>query len=101
MGCYAHTGTSQAPQEVTADGNLRIPVDGFVPTSEVAVQIAGAVLVPIYGQQRIERQLPLVAELQGDVWIVEGTLPSGTRGGVVRLEISKRDARILHRSHGR
>ncbi|HEU4881016.1 MAG TPA: NTF2 fold immunity protein [Longimicrobium sp.] len=72
-----------------------------MPTPEVATQIAYAVLVPIYGVQQIEEQLPLTAQLDGDLWIVQGTLPQGRRGGVARIEISRRNGRISHLSHGR
>lgn len=83
------------------DRSSYVPPDGYVPTAEVATHIARAVLVPIYGARQIERQLPLTAELVDERWVVQGTLPHGARGGVARIEISKRDGRINHLSHGR
>ena len=77
------------------------PPEGFVPTSEVAVGIATAVLGPIYGSDRIQRQLPLIAHLEGDRWIVEGSHAEGTRGGVARIEIARADGCILRVTHGR
>jgi hypothetical protein len=50
------------------------PPSGFVPDSDTAVQIAEAVLVPVYGQKTIEFEKPLVAKLEKDVWTVSGTL---------------------------
>jgi hypothetical protein len=78
-----------------------VPPAGFVPRAEVAIRIAEAVLIPIYGEQNIRGQMPLTAVLEGDVWIVTGTLPPDTAGGVARIEIRKRDGQIIHLSHGR
>jgi hypothetical protein len=80
-----------------------VPKGGFVPTANVAVQIAEAVSIPIYGEKQIVSQRPLKAKLQGGVWTVEGTFPfSGeAAGGVVEIQISKRDGRILSVTHGR
>jgi hypothetical protein len=78
-----------------------VPANGFVPTAVVATRIAEAVLTAIYGEPQVQRQLPLTAMLQGDVWVVEGTLPRGSRGGVAHIEISKLDGKILFLSHGR
>lgn len=78
-----------------------VPPNGFVPTAAVATRIAEAVLTGIYGEQQVLRQLPLQAELHGDVWIIQGTLPLGARGGVAEIEMSKADGTILRLSHGR
>jgi len=81
------------------------PKDGYVPDAATAIKIAEAVLIPIYGEKRINGQKPLKAELQDGVWIVEGTLhcPSGQIcfGGVAVIEISKDDGKILRVSHGK
>jgi hypothetical protein len=82
-------------------GHSYVPANGFVPTAEVAVEIARAVLTPIYGGERIQRQLPLNARLMDDRWIVEGSLPPGRLGGVAHIEIAKSDGRILRVTHGR
>src|SRR3990167_4725638 len=76
------------------------PRDGYVPDAQTAVKIAEAVLVPIYGEGVIGKEKPLVAELNQDVWTVNGTLncpdpASDCLGGVAVIEISKDDARIL------
>jgi len=82
------------------------PALGYVPDSETAVKIAEAVLIPVYGEKKIELEQPFTATLKNRVWIVEGTLhcPDGTStscdGGVAEVHISKSDARILYMSHG-
>ena len=84
------------------------PEKGFVPDSETAVKIAEAVLVPVYGRQKIESEKPFDAELKDGVWTVSGTLrcPDGNGGttthcvgGVAVVTISKADARILSMIH--
>jgi hypothetical protein len=77
------------------------PKDGFVPTKEVAVKIAEAVLVPIYGKQ-VLKEKPWKVSLNGDKWFIEGNLPKGmVLGGVVQIEISKTDGQITNVIHGK
>jgi hypothetical protein len=93
-----------------AAGQSYKPPAGYVPDNAVAVQIAEAVLVPIYGKRQIDSEKPFTAKLDSDVWTVAGTLrcPDGkgsftTRcdGGVAVVKISKTDARILSVMHGK
>lgn len=79
-----------------------VPRDGYVPDSQTAARIAEAVLLPVYGKALISKQLPLIARLEGTVWIVEGRLPKGaTLGGVAMVKLAKANGAILHMSHGR
>jgi NTF2 fold immunity protein len=84
------------------------PPQGYVPDSATAVQIAEAVLVPVYGKKQIESEEPLTAKLENDVWTVNGTLrcPDGKGdttphcvGGTAVVQISKIDARIIFMTH--
>jgi len=81
------------------------PKEGYVPDEITAVKIAEAVLVPIYGEDVINKERPFKAVLGKGVWIVTGTLPcpEGNRcvGGVAEAEISKQDATVLLVSHGK
>lgn len=81
----------------------------LLPDSKTVVQIAEAVLVPIYGEKQIESERPFTASLKNSVWTVAGTLrcPDGgggtttqCDGGVAVVRISKRNARILSMMHG-
>lgn len=81
------------------------PANGYVPDATTAVKIAEAVLIPVYGEKRIEAERPFHATLEGYVWNVESTLycPDGTtsipthmcKGGTALVRLSKTDARIL------
>ena len=86
------------------------PKSGFVPDSATAVRVAEAVLVPVYGEQKIMSERPFTAALKNDVWTVTGTLhcPDGKGGtttycdgGTATVKISKIDARILSMVHGK
>lgn len=76
------------------------PAQGYVPDAATAIKIAVAVWEPIYGQAQISQQKPYTAVLVNGIWVVEGTLPKHTLGGVAVAEIAKDDGRILRVSHG-
>ena len=72
----------------------------YVPNSETAIKIAEAVWHPIYGD-KINDSKPYTAVLENNVWIVDGTLPEGMKGGTPHIEIQKKDGKILGVSHGK
>lgn len=79
------------------------PADGIVPDESTATKIAEIVLKRAYGDEVIDRELPLRATLRSDsVWVVKGTWPysSDRRGGVATVEVAKKDAQIIRMSHG-
>ncbi len=78
-----------------------VPQEGFVPDEATATRIAEAVLIPIYGREKIESERPFKATLESDVWVVNGTLEKGRVGGVATVKISKRDAKVLFVTHGK
>lgn len=88
----ATAGTSGAA--VWADRNM-------VSQKDTAISIAKAVAEEAYGKGAVAGQLPLVAVLNNGVWHVAGTLPHGVPGGVVEVQISSRDGRILKIIHGK
>jgi hypothetical protein len=95
----------------TTHGNGFKPEGGFVPNSETAVKIAEAVLLPVYGKEKLESERPFKADLKGGTRIVSGTLycsdgmggrtETGCRGGAATVGISKADARIVSMTFGR
>ena len=81
---------------------------GFVPDSATAVIVAEAVLIPVYGKEKIESERPFNATLENGVWTVDGTLHcSDGKGGVTTLcpggtaevKLSKADGRVLKMIH--
>jgi hypothetical protein len=85
------------------------PPAGYVPDSKTAVRVAEAVLMPVYGEKRIESEEPFTAKLEKDIWTVSGTLwcsdGHGGRtsgmcvGGTAVVQISKVDAHIISMMH--
>ena len=81
------------------------PPGGYVPDEKTAIAIAVAVWIPIYGEAKIQKEKPYVAELHDGIWYVHGTLqqPLFDRrfGGYAEAEISKDDGRVLRVIHGK
>ena len=77
-----------------------IPKSGFVPNKTTAIKIAEAIWLPIYGE-RIYKKKPYAVKLENGVWIIEGTLPTNSKGGVPYIEIQKKDGKILKVMHGK
>jgi NTF2 fold immunity protein len=77
-------------------------INDFVPNKETAIKIAEAIWLPIYGSN-IKNFKPYKAYLVENekVWIVEGSLKKGEKGGVPKIEINKKDCKILKVSHGK
>ena len=79
------------------------PARGFVPDQSTAIAIARAVLIPIYGANRIKSEEPFMAIRKGDVWIVNGTLRCAPNclGGTASVSLSASDGRILNLLHSK
>ena len=82
----------------------------YVPNAATAVAIAEAVLIPVYGKEKIESERPYKAALGGGVWTVTGTLycsdgkspPKESTecvGGTAVVKLSMRDAHIISMIH--
>lgn len=85
-----------------------VPKLGFVPDSATAIKIAEAVLIPVYGQGKVESERPFTANLRHGIWTVAGTLHClGTKsgvatdcsGGAAEVKLSKKDGHILKVIH--
>lgn len=80
-----------------------VPKNGYVPDEKTAIAVAEAVLAPIYGEQKIVHERPFHATLDSKriVWTVEGSIPSGSVGGVAIIKLQKQDGRIISVTHGK
>lgn len=92
----------------TAHGQAYTPPKGFVPDAATAVRIAEAVLIPVYGERKVESERPFKAALNDKVWTVTGSLhctdgnggvTTNCFGGVATVQISKSNARIISMAH--
>jgi hypothetical protein len=70
----------------------------MVPNEAVAIGIAEAVLVPVFGEQ-VKRHRPFTAELKDSVWWVKGSVLSHRFGGAPVVVIQMKDARIVDLYH--
>lgn len=81
------------------DNNIyreQLPSEGCIPTKEAAIQIAGIIWQPIFGDNMNTRK-PFIATLINDsIWMVTGSPPPlGSKGGCgPYMEISKKTARV-------
>ena len=68
-----------------------MPKSGMVPSSTIVIEIAEAVLIPIYGETQILQQKPYVVTYNSfrKTWKVEGGLLLGALGGVFEIIIRK------------
>jgi hypothetical protein len=99
---FALSALALVTSSAIAQQEVYLPAEGAVPTADTAIKIARAVLIAWIGETKIQRQEPLIAQLnEHNNWLVTGTLPQGMRGGVGEVEIARRDGRILRMSLGR
>jgi hypothetical protein len=80
-----------------------------VQDEKTAVAIGEAALIPVYGERQIRSEEPFTAKLDGDVWMVSGTLycadnnghrtTKNCEGGTAVVRVSKKDGRILSMTH--
>jgi len=67
---------------------------------EIAVLIAEQKFLSIYGKS-VNKQKPFAAEKKNDsIWIVHGTLPKPTIGGVAYAEVNVRTKKVIRYTHG-
>ena len=75
-----------------------IPPNGFVPDKQTAINVAEAVLLPIYGKEALNYAKPLTAILDNNTWVIEGKKREGSYGGTVYIKIQKSDGKVLYMS---
>lgn len=75
------------------------PSEGLVTTAEIAFKIAEPILVNIYGEDTIEGEKPFSINLENNIWMIEGSLEEGFKGGVAYMEIDKYTGEILKVIH--
>ena len=92
--------SAQGGKVSTSSKSGFVPKEGYVPDETTAIAVAEAVLVPIYGRDKIQSERPFHAKLESGTWTVEGSLPEGREGGVATVKLLKSDGRILFVIHG-
>jgi hypothetical protein len=75
--------------------------DCYVCDPQVALKMAELILNSVYGKDEIQRQKPFSIKDTGDSWIISGSLPKNSLGGVANIEIDKRTGTITNVTHGK
>ena len=78
-----------------------VPPKGYVPDAETATAVALAVLSPVYGKEKIQKEAPFRTTLVEGVWTVQGSLPPGYHGGTALVKISRKTGAVLRMTHGK
>lgn len=73
----------------------------IVKDEKTAIGLAEPILFNIYGRKNIIRQRPYEIQKLVAYYIIKGTLPEGSWGGVFLIVIDSRDARIVRLTHGK
>jgi hypothetical protein len=76
-----------------------LPPEGVISDQGTAVQVAEAILKPIYGGDKIRREEPFIASLANNIWTVQGSLPKNAVGGTALIKLSKTTGRVLQIGH--
>ena len=79
------------------------PKRGLVPDELTAIKIAQAVLSAVYGEEKINEEKPLTADLYNGIWTVSGTSHCSNNnpcnGGLAMIGLQQDDGKILQVSH--
>lgn len=82
-----------------SDSSLRRFGKELINSSEVAAQIGICYLNDIYGKDVIKEETPFnIIEFQHS-WLMEGSLPPNSYGGVASIYIAKKDGMVIHYMH--
>ena len=84
-----------------SNGLLLPGIRSLIKNKETAVAVAEAVLFKIYGEENIRRQRPYSVYKTDHYWVITGTLPEETSGGVFEIALDAKDARVIGLSHGK
>ena len=80
------------------DVDIPLPDEGVIPTAEVAAKVALALSIAKYGDEVLEEMPLQICQVDG-VWKIQGTLRDGVKGGVIHIELNKRDGKIRSMWH--
>lgn len=92
-----------APELTLLSGKERpsMPSMGAIPNAETAARVAFEILCGAFGRAEMTRQLPLLVNEVGDVWIVRGAmLPAGMLGGTGEVALRRSTGEVLYIVHG-
>ncbi|WP_354576931.1 NTF2 fold immunity protein [Hymenobacter sp. UYP22] len=72
-----------------------------LPDSAAAVRVAEPILFRTYGQKNIVHERPYEVYLIDKYWVLMGTLPKDSDGGVFTIILNSQDSRVIELTHGK
>lgn len=69
--------------------------------NETAILVAEPILFSIYGKDKIIAQKPYSIYSIDNYWVISGTIPKSTKGGVFLFIMDARDCKIIKITHGK
>ena len=85
----------------TIERNMLKYLFTILDTKEKAVKFAEQILFDIFGKQDIELQKPYSVYFIEDYWIINGSMPTGMKGGTFLIIINSRDCQVIKLNHGK
>lgn len=71
-----------------------------IPDAKSAIIVAEKILFKVYGKEQIKKQRPYNVVFQEGYWILNGTQPKPTIGGVFLIIMNSKDGKIIELTHG-
>jgi hypothetical protein len=84
-----------------SEGLLLPRIGSLIKDRQAAVAVAEAILFKVYGEENISKQKPYRVYKTDHYWVITGTLPEGTLGGVFEIALDVNDARVIGLTHGK
>ena len=85
----------------TIERNMLKYLFTILDTKEKAVKFAEQILFDKFGKQDIELQKPYSVYFIEDYWIINGSMPTGMKGGTFLIIINSRDCQVIKLNHGK
>ncbi|MBC6989495.1 NTF2 fold immunity protein [Hymenobacter sp. BT491] len=92
---YVQAALNNPTLEIALAGKL------LIKDSTLAIHIAEPILFSVYGQKNIVTQRPYEMCLFDKYWVLRGTLPKESDGGVFLIIIDARNGKVIQLTHGK
>ncbi len=73
----------------------------LIKDKNTAIKVAEAILFSRYGKEEIENERPYKTYLLDGYWVINGTLPTGMRGGTFLIILNSTNGEVIKLTHGK
>ena len=74
--------------------------DEIITDDKIAISIVEPLLFSVYGKENIVKQRPYKIGKVQNYWVISGSLPKQTIGGVFEIIIDSKNGKIVRLTHG-